>query len=505
MVSHAQQDTIPFYQRVKFFLGVKAEENIDARSVTFDTLQDRNGNTTTEFDTTMRLEGLEFVDSDTGNFKKLYTPDTVDLMTAIPQEEFQSLNIGGYKISFNTSEGVHELETAISGVVWQGALEDLVQVYNNTGAIIENGKPLFFTGSTGDTIANVGIASANNQGALGLQGLATGNIGIDSWGFMCVRGKVRNIDASGLSTVGALYLSNDSLYTNIAPAHPSERVLLGGVIDNTDGDATIYVSVSFSLRRQLKTKSYSFTSQSISSGEYWKAGYYDVSSTDANLTQASTSITYGVSDIPYEAHPFAVYGGVGSVTGGGRVALITTGTSYNDATGVQTPNDVDTVITDITNATLNTYDETKKYLGTVTYQLVIVEGAPTAYSLDFNYGYAKYDDINDRDFYITGLECVWLGDGSDPTGMDIELYYHTQTGWTYAATGFDPGNGIIAQRSVDQTGFLRVNNLQESAWKRTSINQFIDGTGEEGFLIKVTTGSNSTIQIMDIHVEVAID
>lgn len=421
-----------------------------------------------------------------------------------PAPSFDTIYVGGKRINFNESEGMFEFETGDGNVVWQGALEDLVQVYNNTASTITNGTPCYFSGSNGDTIVTVGVASADLN-AISFIGLATGDIIASDWGYVATRGKVRGIPISGLSLAGALFLSSDSSLTNTKPAYPNEVVIVGGVIDATNGDATVYVNPSLALKRQIKSKSYTFTSLGIGSGEYWKAGFYDASATDANLTQASLTITHGTADVSYEAHPFAVYGGVGSVTGGGRVALIVTGTSYNDVTGSQTPADIDTIINDITNAVLNAYDEAKKYLGTVTYSLVVVEGAPSAYSLDFNYGFAKYDDLNDKDFYIAAIEAVWIGDGTDATGFNIELYKHTQTGWTYAASGFDPGNGVLADRATDQAGFLRVLNRVESAWKRSRLNEYINGTGEEGYLIKITTGASSTIQSMDIHVESALD
>jgi hypothetical protein len=410
-------------------------------------------------------------------------------------------------IRYNASEGVHEFLTGHGDVVWQGALEDLVQVYNNTGAIVTNGTPFYLGMSNGDSIATVGIASANTPTAKAFAGLITGEIGIGEWGYGAVRGKVRGLNTIGLSLMGVTWLSDDSTYTMTAPAYPSEKIIIGGAIRIHATEGIIYVQPSLGFTRQLKTKSYSFTSQGIASGTFWAAGYYDAPAADANLTQASASITYGNATTAYEAHPFAVYGGAGSVTGGGRVALITTGTSYDDVTGAQTASDVDTLINDITNAVLDAYNETKKYLGTTTYQLVVVEGAPSAYSLDFNYGYAKYDDINDRDFYVTGLECVWRGGQTDATGFDISLLHHKTTGWSYSAAAFVPGDGVIAQRSVDQVGFLNVAGGVQSAWKRTSLSTFVDGAGSgvEGVIWKVETGANSTIQTMDMHLEIALD
>ena len=71
----------------------------------------------------------------------LATTNQVDGFSAIEAHEFDSLNIKGYAIRFNESDGVYEFETAKSGVVWQGALEDLVMFYNNTGSTIADDAP----------------------------------------------------------------------------------------------------------------------------------------------------------------------------------------------------------------------------------------------------------------------------------------------------------------------------------------------------------------------------
>ena len=447
--------------------------------------------------------------ADTGKFDVFSVGDSelidtiIELKYAIENESFDSINIGQV-IRFNESEGVHEFLTGDNQVVWQGALEDLVQVYNNTGSIVANGTPFYLAQALGDTIIAIGIASANIPQGKALAGLITGEIGINEWGFGCVRGKVRGINTSSLSLSGVTWLSNDSSYTSTAPAYPSEKIIIGGAISIHATEGIIYVQPSLGFQRQLKTKSYSFTSSGIASGTFWDAGFYDYDVGDATLDEVSSDLDYGTANIAYEAHPFVVYGGAGSVTGGGRVALITTGTSI-DGTGTQTALDVDTLINDITNAVLNAYNETKKYLGTFYYELVVVEGTPSAYSLDFNYGYAKYDDIGDRDFYITGLECTWRGAQTDATGFDIELLFHRTTGWTYNAEAFVAGDGTIAKRSTDQAGFLGVLDGQQAAWKRTDLNTFISGSTNEGFIWKINTGANGTIQIMNMHIEIALD
>jgi hypothetical protein len=426
----------------------------------------------------------------------------VDLIQSTPYIQ-DSIQIKGYTIRFNESEGVHEFLTAKSGVVWQGALEDLFQVYNNTGASIPNGTPVYFSGVNGDSILTIDYATSSNAiKTLRFAGVTTVTIANNDWGFATNRGKVRDMNTSALSQVGALFLSSDSSFTNTKPAYPDEVLVIGGVIKVGTTDGVIYVNPSFALRRQFAQRDYNFTSQGILAGTFYRGGFYDVSTTDANLTQASTTQTYGTASVAYSAHPFIVAGGAGTVDAG-VVGLRVTGTSIDD-NGTRTPSDADTILTDITSVALNEYYEAKKYLGTVTYELIIISGSPTTYSFDFNYGYAKYEDAGNRDFYVAGIEIVGLA-GSNDTGFDIELLFHKSTGWTYASTGFVPGDGAVARWSTDMAPEDNLGNGIDFAWKRANLNQFINGDDSEGVLFRITTGSGNSVQSMDMHITVALD
>ncbi len=93
-----------------------------------------------------------------------------------------------------------------------------------------------------------------------------------------------------------------------------------------------------------KIKSYFFTSPVGSSGTYYKAGFYDLVSADANLTQASTTVTLGSANHPYAAHAFIVSGGNGT-TDGSDLVLTVSGTSITDA-GVRATSDTQVVVAD---------------------------------------------------------------------------------------------------------------------------------------------------------------
>ena len=78
--------------------------------------------------------------------------------------------------------------------------------------------------------------------------------------------------------------------------------------------------------------------------------------------------------------------------------------------------------------------------------------------------------------------------------------YHNENGWTYAASGFTPGDGDICRKSVDQAVSSNLANGEEGSYKRVNLNQFITGSEKQGVLIQIVTGSNNSINNMDVHI-----
>ncbi len=392
-------------------------------------------------------------------------------------------------------------DTGVDGVRVQIGQELQYLVYNNTGVTIDDGKPVYASGvNSGVGLLEIGLANASSffTSAQTL-GLATSDIPTGTVGLVTNFGQVRDFDTSALNEGGLVYLDIIAGgLTNTSPTYPNEAIIIGSCIKSHATEGVIELSVS-SITRILGTKSYSFTSSGIGAGTYYIGGYYDWSSTDANLDEGSTTETYGTANLAYNAHAGVVFGGQGAVDVG-QVGLRCNGVTFNEATGVLNTSDTDIITEDITTVALNEYMETeKKFLGIVEYELYVVSGAPTTYSLDFNYGYSKYEDFGNRDFTLYGIEVTGLGNSND-TNFDIEVLHHKTTGWQYATTGFDAGNGKIADFSDDLAPYDDIANNANFAWKRTDLNTFIDGNGSEGILYRVTTGTNNTVQSMDMHI-----
>lgn len=239
-----------------------------------------------------------------------------------------------------------------------------------------------------------------------------------------------------------------------------------------------------------------FTSRGLGAGTYYMFGKYDAPAAAVTLTQASLTQTYGSANVAYGMRPFAVFAGGGTVDTG-QVGLRVTGTTFTDG-GVRTPSDTQVITDDITAPITNDYIETlKKFNGLVTYELYVVSGSPTTYSVTFNYGLVKYEDFGNRNYMLADLQFDWIG-GANDTGVEIIVLKHAQTGFTYHATAFVPGNGVIASMAdlygaesniaIGEKGFFKLDT--------TYLNVPILGALKEGIVVKLVTTQPNTFQAL---------
>ncbi len=241
---------------------------------------------------------------------------------------------------------------------------------------------------------------------------------------------------------------------------------------------------------------FSFASPSGASGTHYTGGYYDAPAADANLTQASTTQTYGTANSPYGAHAFLVAKQAGT-TDAGTVSIVVSGTSITSA-GVRAAGASETIVADITAMTANKYYETtKKWIGTITYTLTGAGGA-TTYAADFNYGFAAYDTFDDRLFTIKFMEVMGRA-GANDAGFDMQLLGHNSTGWTYSAAAFVPGNTALCSLATDYSTESDLKINERFKYER-ALSTSVNGTAGEGFLVKVITTANKAVEFSNISI-----
>jgi hypothetical protein len=363
-------------------------------------------------------------------------------------------------------------------------------VVNNTGVLIPDGTPVYKSGTSGG-LAEITPVIANGYR---VYGITTHAIADGAQGRVTVHGSLTGPDFSSFGANDILYLSavTPGLIVNVPPVYPQRVVELGTVLDNSN-PGSMMVDIEHHGNENVITKSYNFSSRTAASGTYYLGGFYDFDVADLNLTQASATGTHGVAGSGEAAHAFMVFGA--GATDGTTVTLTVTGTSQTDE-GVNTPADSEVLYTGtVAGLTLNDYKETtKKWVGQVTYTLT---SDGVNFSMDFNYGFAKYEDFNNLDATLRAIEFVGLADAAD-SGFNLQLIHHNATAFLYSAAAFtDPLS--FADLNTDHGGVNDLKAGRNFSWKRTNLSQPLGSSGLGGVVIKVVTSVNNSVAYMNGH------
>ena len=409
------------------------------------------------------------------------------------------------QLSYDTIHKTIVADTGYTNVRVQIGQEMHVPFYNDSGAEIINGRVINGQGidATSNTIKGKPADASHPATSSVILGLATHNVGIGEVGLATSSGNVNDIDTSGLAESGIVYLSAEAggKLTNDRPTFPAKITIIGTNVHIGTTDGIMIVKLD-PFTRGTASKSYSFTSNGIAGGSYYVAGFYEADAGDMNLSNGTLTGDFGTANIAYAAHAFAVAGG--GTTDAGTVELWVDGDSIIDD-GTVTTSDSERISLDITTESVDAYLETsKKWLGIVTYRLNPV-GA-TTFTADFNVGICKYEDFFNRDITITSLEVVGLSSANPTdTSFNVELLHHKAIGWTYHATAFIPGDGAICDWATDMAPYDNITNGEYFAYKRTNLDTFIEGSAQEGLMIRVTTSQSNSVQSMDIHANGVIE
>jgi len=273
-------------------------------------------------------------------------------------------------------------------------------------------------------------------------------------------------------------------------------LILSGATDLREINLTRNGNIRFKSDHMIEGAS--FVSPSGSSGTFYAAGFYTAPAADANLTNASTTVTIGTANSPHGAFMFLVAKQAGT-TNAGTVSIVLSGTTV-DEDGVRVAADTETLVANITTMGVNQYYEsTKKWLGTVTYTLTPAGGA-AVFAADFNYGKAVYDNLGDRIFHIIEVETFGRA-GANDNGFDIQLIKHSATGWTYSAAAFvagsTPVHSLVGDYATDNDLVLG----ERFSWER-DVDIIVNGLNKEGYLYRIITTANKAVEFMDLNVYV---
>ncbi len=143
-----------------------------------------------------------------------------------------------HALSFNTDEP--EISLQVGQEMW-------ARVYNNSGATITNGKVVYLTGV--EPTENVGTIGLSRSDVLATSrgiGIATHDIENNTYGYITLIGRVRNIDTSSYPAGSILYISPTTAgeYTTTRPIDPNFATVVGAVLKQhaTEGIIHAYFS-----------------------------------------------------------------------------------------------------------------------------------------------------------------------------------------------------------------------------------------------------------------------
>lgn len=401
-------------------------------------------------------------------------------------------------ISYDPIRKTHVFHTGFGIKIDAGEVH--IPFFNDTGAVIANGKAVNVAGASPVNMVLKGIIGDSTNPILSsaIIGINSAEVADQAVGMATLIGRV-TMDTSGVTEGGVSYLGTNGDITNTRPKYPASIVILGcSIKSGTDTTGIFQAQVVPYGRTNMNTNDVA-SSQGTGAGTFWAFGHYDWDTTSATLNQGSLTTTYGVADRTQAAHIGIVPSAAGTVDSG-VVGLRVTGI-MDSATGNQQAGQTAIISTDITTLTADTMAECEeKFSGNVELELYVVSGSPTAYSLTFNYGFSKYEDFFNRDATILGLQCRWSGDAND-SSMNVELIPHIAADWTYAASGFVPGSTPLADRLTRQALAPDVDSGAKSgAWKVTELNYFLNSSDNEGFVVRITTTAANTFLTMNMTV-----
>ena len=127
-----------------------------------------------------------------------------------------------------------------SNVVHELGVEEHARVYNNSGATISKGKPVYFSGSRsagGTHVPTIALANATEETKYKSEGMSASSIPNNSYGYIVTAGLLDGIDTSHLS-VGQVFTGiTDGATQTMPPVYPNFPMCLGFVVkvDSTEG------------------------------------------------------------------------------------------------------------------------------------------------------------------------------------------------------------------------------------------------------------------------------
>jgi len=349
-----------------------------------------------------------------------------------------------------------------------------------------------YTDTSGARISQNTIIGGNDM-RYGITADSSDVVGISAWGNIITNALTANTRYYGNPVASAAGDGEIASYWGDSSPEGAVTASIGSIYQRTDGGAgtSLYVKESGTGNTGWSAidagtpathrQTWTMPTTNAPSPAYI-GGFYDFGGTANDMNPA---INFGTATVGYAAHFMVV-----CAAGATDTEITVTGTSITDA-GVRTTSD--TEVLELVSASADVFYETsKKWLGQVS-----VEKTDGTDRL-VNYGWCKYWDNGNTDFTVTGGEALWMGDNTST--IDVIVYHHQATGWTYNA-GAEPDPPEFARLSDDHVTEVQTRSNEYGAWKRTGLSTLISGSTSEGIIIGFTFTNGACIEYGQITMD----
>ncbi len=149
------------------------------------------------------------------------------------------------RISWDAGEGTATLGLAGGNVNLQLGQENVVRVYNGSGATITNGSVVAVSGAQGQR-PSVVLADADSEPlSAATLGIATENIANGAEGFVATFGVVNGLDTSAFTAGTPVYLSQTAGgLTATRPSAPAHTVFIGWVLHVNASSGRLFININ---------------------------------------------------------------------------------------------------------------------------------------------------------------------------------------------------------------------------------------------------------------------
>ena len=438
--------------------------------------------------------GSILIDPFTEHFEYLRISDRLKVSGKLEADSASLLNVQFNTTRFDShqpySEGLLYYDNAhktlnynddITGMVHELGIQEHQRVWNDTGALIRKGQPLYFSGNYTSGVIDVptvALADATDVNAYNAQGIAAQDIPHNSYGHCLIAGQLTEVNTTGLSGGTNFFVGlGPGQVQNTSPTYPNFPMCLGWVVQSGDSNTGILL---------VNQQNHSVNSFRVRTSAHIGTDLQ----VDGNLTVLGTQTTVGQANVTQGApfyrlnegdaigEPGTVFTGTGldDAFFAGHFTGLSPQTYYVRIDGVGTgAGGVDTFEVALGNDSAFTSPILTKQNITGSAQLI-----HSADNISVNFGTSTGHDSGDR----------WSGTAS-PINVDTGFFTNRNTGtsgvgYTHMGFFFDVSDEkwkVIDEYDSSPTGIINVTD---------SSLGILMASGFEGNLTGNVTGNAST-------------